>query len=108
MLITVGLVVISLQVVFSSFVTRKIPAFRAITLGTLVSSLAWLIVAARPAVWAAVLSLVVLALGEITQSPRYYEYVSRLAPAAHQGPYIAFAFLPIRLASLIARPLASF
>jgi len=107
-LITDGLVVISLQVVFSSFVTRKIPAFRAITLGTLVSSLAWLIVAARPAVWAAVLSLVVLALGEITQSPRYYEYVSRLAPAGQQGTYMGFAFLPIGLGSIIAGRLGGF
>ena len=107
-LITDGLVVISLQVVFSSFVTRKIPALRAITLGTLVSSLAWLIVAARPAVWAAVLSLVVLALGEITQSPRYYEYVSRLAPAGQQGTYMGFAFLPIGLGSIIAGRLGGF
>jgi len=107
-LITDGLVVISLQVVFSSFVTRKIPAFRAVTLGTLVSSLAWLIVAARPAVWAAVLSLVVLALGEITQSPRYYEYVSRLAPAGQQGTYMGFAFLPIGLGSIIAGRLGGF
>ena len=107
-LITDGLVVISLQVVFSSFVTRKIPAFRAITLGTLVSSLAWLIVAARPAVWAAVFSLVVLALGEITQSPRYYEYVSRLAPAGQQGTYMGFAFLPIGLGSIIAGRLGGF
>jgi dipeptide/tripeptide permease len=107
-LITDGLVVISLQVVFSSFVTRKIPAFRAVTLGTLVSSLAWLIVAARPAVWAAVFSLVVLALGEITQSPRYYEYVSRLAPAGQQGTYMGFAFLPIGLGSIIAGRLGGF
>jgi len=107
-LITDGLVVISLQVVFSSFVTRKIPALRAITLGTLVSSLAWLIVAARPAVWAAVFSLVVLALGEITQSPRYYEYVSRLAPAGQQGTYMGFAFLPIGLGSIIAGRLGGF
>jgi len=107
-LITDGLVVISLQMVVSTFVTRKIPAFRAITLGTLVSSLAWLIVAARPAVWAAVLSLVVLALGEITQSPRYYEYVSRLAPAGQQGTYMGFAFLPIGLGSIIAGRLGGF
>jgi len=107
-LITDGLVVISLQMVFSTFVTRKIPALRAITLGTLVTSLAWLIVAGRPAVWAAVLSLVVLALGEITQAPRYYEYVSRLAPAGQQGTYMGFAFLPIGLGSIIAGRLGGF
>jgi dipeptide/tripeptide permease len=51
--------------------------------------------------WAAVLTLLVLAVGEIIQSPRYYEYISRLAPAGQQGTYMGFAFLPIGIGSLI-------
>jgi proton-dependent oligopeptide transporter, POT family len=99
-LITDGLAVIALTLVVN-YLTRKIPAFRAITLGTLITSLAWLIVAARPALWAAVLSLFVLAVGEIIQAPRYYEYISRLAPAGQQGTYMGFAFLPIGIGSLV-------
>jgi MFS family permease len=60
-----------------------------------------LILALRPTVWGAVLSLFVLALGEITQAPRYYEYISRLAPPGQQGTYMGFAFLPIGIGSLI-------
>ncbi len=99
-LITDGLAVIALTLVVN-YLTRKIPAFRAITLGTLITSLAWLIVAARPALWTAVLSLFVLAVGEIIQAPRYYEYISRLAPAGQQGTYMGFAFLPIGIGSLV-------
>lgn len=99
-LITDAAAVICFQVLIS-YLTRKVPAFRAITVGTLISALAWLIVASRPAVWAAVLSLVVVALGEMTLSPRYYEYISRLAPAGQQGTYMGFAFLPIGIGSLI-------
>jgi MFS family permease len=51
--------------------------------------------------WGVVLSLFVLALGEIIQAPRYYEYISRLAPAGQQGTYMGFAFLPIGIGSLI-------
>ena len=47
------------------------------------------------------LSLFVLALGEIIQSPRYYEYISRFAPPGQQGTYMGFAFLPIGIGSLI-------
>jgi MFS family permease len=43
----------------------------------------------------------VVALGEIIQSPRYYEYISRLAPPGQQGTYMGFAFLPIGIGSLI-------
>lgn len=99
-LITDAVTVICLQVLFS-YLTSKIPAFRAITLGTLVTSLGWLVVAFHPAIWTVILSLVVLALGEITQAPRYYEYISRLAPPGQQGTYMGFAFLPIGIGSLI-------
>ena len=45
--------------------------------------------------------LVLQRLGEIIQAPRYYEYISRLAPAGQQGTYMGFAFLPIGIGSLI-------
>jgi proton-dependent oligopeptide transporter, POT family len=99
-LITDGVAVICLTLLIN-FLTRKIPAFQAVILGTLITSLSWLILAARPTVLAAVLSLFVLALGEIIQSPRYYEYISRLAPPGQQGTYMGFAFLPIGIGSLI-------
>ncbi|MBZ5539007.1 MAG: MFS transporter [Acidobacteriia bacterium] len=99
-LITDALTVISLQVV-ASYLTRKIPAFRAIIIGTLITSLSWLILAAHPSVWTAVASIFVLAIGEITQAPRYYEYISRLAPAGQQGTYMGFAFMPIGIGSLV-------
>ena len=47
------------------------------------------------------LSLFVMALGEIIQAPRYYEYISELAPPGQQGTYMGFAFLPIGINSLV-------
>jgi dipeptide/tripeptide permease len=99
-LVTDGLTVICLTLVVN-FLTRKIPAFQAVILGTVITSLSWLILAFRPTIWAAVLSLFILALGEIIQQPRYYEYISRLAPPGQQGTYMGFAFLPIGIGSLI-------
>ena len=99
-LITDGLAVICLTLVVNHLI-RKIPAFHAVILGTLVSSVSWLIVAFKPTVLGAVLSILVLALGEIIQQPRYYEYISRLAPSGQQGTYMGFAFLPIGIGSLI-------
>lgn len=99
-LITDAATVICLQFLVT-YVTQKIPAFQAIMIGTLISALGWLIVASHPAVWAVVLSIFVVALGEIVLSPRYYEYVSRLAPPGQQGTYMGFAFLPIGIGSLV-------
>jgi POT family proton-dependent oligopeptide transporter len=99
-LVTDGLTVIALTLAIN-YLTRKIPPFQAVILGTLVTSVSWLILISRPAIWAAVLSLFILALGEIIQSPRYYEYISRLAPPGQQGTYMGFAFLPIGIGSLV-------
>lgn len=85
-----------------NYLTRKIPPLPAIAVGTLVSGLAWLILAMRPTTTMAVVTVVAVALGEIIQSPRYYEYISRLAPPGQQGTYMGFAFLPIGLGSLAA------
>jgi POT family proton-dependent oligopeptide transporter len=99
-LVTDGITVICLTLLVN-FLIRKIPAFQAVILGTVITSLAWMVLALRPTVWGAVLSIFVLALGEITQQPRYYEYISRLAPPGQQGTYMGFAFLPIGIGSLI-------
>ena len=105
LLITGPLVVIALTMAVS-LITKKMPAFHAIVLGSLVSSLAWVLPILSPTVPMVVATLVVVAIGELILSPRYYEYISRLAPADQQGTYLGFAFLPIGIGSLIAGPVA--
>ena len=102
-LVTDPLVVICFTMLIG-FLTKKIHAFHAIVLGTLVSSVAWILMIVHPSVWMAVATLVVVATGEIIQQPRYYDYVSRLAPADQQGTYMGFAFLPLGIGSFIGGP----
>jgi len=99
-LVTDGAVVICLTLAVN-FLMRKLPAFQAVILGTVISSLSWLIVAFWPTVPGAVFSLGFLALGEIIQAPRYYDYIAKLAPPGQQGTYMGFAFLPIGIGSII-------
>jgi dipeptide/tripeptide permease len=99
-----ALTVICFQILVS-YLTRKIPAFSAMTLGLVISSLSWLILAFHPTTLGFIAALVVLALGEITQSARYYEYISRLAPSGQQGLYMGYAFLPVAIGYFIAGPL---
>jgi predicted MFS family arabinose efflux permease len=99
-LVVDGLTVICLTLLVN-LLTRRIPAFQAVILGTLITAVSWLILGYHPTLWGAGFSLFVLALGEIILSPRYYEYISRLAPEGQQGTYMGFAFLPIGIGSLI-------
>ncbi len=94
MLATGPLVVIAFTVLFS-VLTQKITAFRAVVLGTLIAMLAFSILALHPSIAAVYATLVVIAVGELIQQPRYYDYISRLAPPGQQGTYMGFAFLPL-------------
>ncbi|HXW62944.1 MAG TPA: MFS transporter [Candidatus Acidoferrales bacterium] len=99
--------VITCQILVT-YLTRKIPAVQTIALGFLVSALSWILLAVHPAVWVMSLMLVILALGELTQASRYYEYCSRLAPPDQQGLYMGYAFLPIAIGYAIAGPLGGY
>lgn len=96
--------VIALQFVVS-YLTRKVPPLVAMTVGILIAGLSWLILTAGASTPFVVLALFTLALGEITLSPRFYEYVSRLAPSGQQGLYMGYAFLPVAIGYFIAGPL---
>ena len=100
LLMTGPLVVIALTVLIN-LLTAKVPPLVSITAGVLISSLAWILLILMPTGLGAVLTLVVIALGEITLSPPYYDYVSRLAPEGQQGTYMGFAFLPLGIGSLV-------
>jgi predicted MFS family arabinose efflux permease len=99
--------IISCQILVT-YLTRKIPAVQTIALGFLVSALAWILLAVHPAMFTMGVMLVVLALGELTQASRYYEYCSRLAPPDQQGLYMGYAFLPIAIGYAIAGPLGGY
>jgi dipeptide/tripeptide permease len=106
-LVVDGLTVICLTLLMN-YLTRKVPAFAAVILGTVITSLSWVILAFRPTLWGAIFSLFFLAIGEIIQAPRYYEYISRLAPPGQQGTYMGFAFVPIGIGSLIGGPFGGY
>ncbi len=95
-------IVVILFTMVIGILTKRMHAFHAIVLGTLISSLAWILLILHPSVWMAVATLVVVAVGEIVQQPRYYDYISRLAPPGQQGTYMGFAFLPLGIGSFVA------
>lgn len=95
-----GLAVISLQIVVA-YVTRKMSAVPTIALGFLITGLAFALMAVHPSVISFAVMLVVIALGEVTQASRYYEYCSRLAPEGQEGLYLGYAFPPIGLGAWI-------
>lgn len=100
LVLSVGaLAIIALQLVVNQL-TKNIPTKRAILTGFAISSLCWLIIALHPTTWTIVAGVAVWSIGEMTQAPRYYEYISTLAPKGQQALFQGYAFLPIAIAWL--------
>lgn len=100
-------IVICFQIL-AAYLTRKIPSVQTMALGFLITGLSWILLAIHPSVPMLVATLVGVAIGEITQASRYYEYISRLAPPGQQGLYMGYAFLPIAIGYFIAGPLGGY
>ncbi len=80
----------------------KLKPVTAIILGFSIASLSWIIIGAGGTTLAAIIGVSMFALGEATQAPRFYEYVSSLAPKDQVGTFMGFAFLPVAIGSFSA------
>jgi POT family proton-dependent oligopeptide transporter len=85
--------------------TKNIPTRSAIVLGFAISSLIWLIIGIYPSIPTIAAGIVAFAVGEMIQAPRYYEYISEIAPPGQQGLFQGYAFLPIAIARFVGDPI---
>ena len=108
LLLTVDPATVILFQIVVSYLTRRVPAFTAMTIGILIASFSWLVLLLHASTGFVIAALFILALGEITQSARFYEYVSRLAPSGQQGTYMGYAFLPVAIGYLIGGRLGGY
>lgn len=95
--------IVIIGIIFFIPIAKKLNVFKALTLGALVSSIS-ILVLALPWSWfggdmvnsyyaMSVISMVVLALGEIFWSPRLMEYTAAIAPKGREGAYLGFSSL---------------
>jgi dipeptide/tripeptide permease len=89
--------IIFLQVIVNRL-TKKMPPITAIVVSFLIASLSWLVIALHPGLWTIIAAMVVWSIGEMTQAPRYYEYIADHAPKGQEALFQGYAFLPIAIA----------
>lgn len=85
---------------------KKLSPIRAMTVGFAFATASWFVMASAPSLSVCVAAIVIFAIGEATQAPRFYEYVADLAPKDQVGTYMGFAFLPIAIGTFFAGALA--
>ena len=99
---TVGAMTIIVVTIPATALARRLRPLSAMVLGFVLATASWFVMGSVPTIAGAVAALMIFALGEAIQSPRFYEYVANLAPPDQVGTYMGFAFLPIALGTFIA------
>ena len=62
----------------------------------------------RSARCSSILTVALIAFGELFTSPRMYEYIGALAPKGQEGLFLGYANLPMAIGSLIGGPVGAF
>ncbi len=99
---TVGAMTIIVVTIPATALARRLRPLSAMVLGFVLATASWFVMGSVPTIAGAVAALMIFAVGEGIQSPRYYEYVAAIAPKEQVGTYMGFAFLPIALGTFIA------
>jgi MFS family permease len=99
---TVDAMTIIVVTIPATALAKRLAPLSAMVLGFVLATSCWFVMGAVPTLTGAVVAMVVFAVGEAIQSPRFYEYVASLAPPDQTGTYMGFAFLPIAIGTFIA------
>jgi dipeptide/tripeptide permease len=99
---TVDAWTIILVTIPATIIARRLQPLSAMVLGFALATICWFVMGMMPTITWTVAAIVIFALGEATQAPRFYEYVSRLAPPEQVGTYMGFAFLPIAIGTFVS------
>ncbi len=116
-------VIVCFQLLVTSFF-GKMKAIRSIVFGTVIIAISMLInvvpiymaggVRALVANWLpigsvfVILTVALIAFGELFTSPRMYEYIGSLAPKGQEGLFLGYANLPLAIGSLTGGPVGAF
>jgi dipeptide/tripeptide permease len=99
---TVDAWTIILVTIPASAIARKLQPLTAMVIGLTLATLCWFVMGSVPTMTGAVGAVMIFAVGEAIQAPRFYEYVARLAPQDQLGTYMGFAFLPIAIGTFVS------
>jgi MFS family permease len=103
---TINPIAIIFLVPVATALTRHLPAFRMIFVGSVLSALS-VFVLVLPASYATIAAFYLcLSVGEALWSPRSYEFIATIAPKGRESSYMGLAQLPFFAAKLGALPMS--
>jgi MFS family permease len=94
--------IIVLGVPIITAVTRKVPVYKMMVIGALVSALPSFLFVVGPKFPLLMVYIVLFSLGEAMWQPRFLQFAAELAPKGRTGAYIAYANIPWFMVKAVA------
>jgi len=91
-----------------AWAVRRMKPIATMALGMGISTFAMVLLAGLPTLWGACLAIATFALGEMTFAPRFFDYVSSMAPKGKVGLYLGYSYLRSFFANAIGGPLSGY
>jgi MFS family permease len=89
-----------------TWLTSRMPALDAITVGSALSAGSVFVLAAGASTPALVAMVLLLSIGEAFWAPRFYAHASSIAPRGREATYMSLASVPMFVGKLVAGPLS--
>ncbi|MBX3258416.1 MAG: MFS transporter [Labilithrix sp.] len=90
-------VLIVLFVVPMSFLVRKLPVLRSMTIGILIATIGTLVYGTSPSVYTVFLGILLFSLGEMLTGPKKTEYFALIAPPGKKALYLGYVNIPVAI-----------
>ncbi|MBX3216284.1 MAG: MFS transporter [Labilithrix sp.] len=94
-------VLIVLFVVPMSFIVRKLPVLRSMTIGILIATIGTLVYGTSPSVYTVFLGILLFSLGEMLTGPKKTEYFALIAPPGKKALYLGYVNIPVAIGPAI-------
>jgi dipeptide/tripeptide permease len=99
--ITVDAAMIIVFQIFVSMAVRKVKAITAMITGVFITAVSMCMLSVSSSAWVVLAAIIVFSIGEMTASPRFFEYVGRIAPRDKVALFLGYAFMPISIGNLL-------
>jgi MFS family permease len=84
-------------VVPMSYVVRKLPVLRAMTIGILIATIGTLVYGTSPSIYALFFGILLFSIGEMLTGPKKTEYFSLIAPPGKKALYLGYVNIPVAI-----------
>lgn len=103
---TINPISIMILVPIVTALTRHMPAYRVIFVGSVITAVSVFVLLAPASYFTIAAFYLLLSVGEALWSPRSYEYIATIAPRGRESSYMGLSGLPFFVAKLGALPLS--